>query len=173
MAESRERRLRRWRNWWNGTGAKKIREKKRELGLCQVAFCTRDATGFYCELHRKRQSNTRKVTSLAICKVCYEPRRATETGICKTCTLLGRTAADVQGDPVYQEWERTVKAWKASGETMGDFASALGIKRETLRYWSDRFRRIERRERPEPAANVGQIPGWVTAKKREAKRGKK
>lgn len=68
-----------------------LRKQKKRLGLCRVLFCTADAGDeWHCERHKQRHSERRKGLETARCTVCGEPRRKTETGVCRTCTLLGR-----------------------------------------------------------------------------------
>src|SRR5882724_2585971 len=54
-------------------------------------------------------------------------------------------------------WRSRIAAWRASGQTVEAFAEDQGFTVGTLRWWSSRLRREERRQAAEPAVRLARV----------------
>ena len=131
---NRKEQLRQWRALWNET-ARKLRRKKRELGLCRQIMCTQPAKGWYCEKHQSRANLDRKAYAMARCNACGDMRKDLGTGICQTCTLLGRQPTG----PTTTDWIRRVAQWRVSGLTRAEWCAEMGIDAAELAKWSEQI----------------------------------
>src|SRR4051794_41554293 len=63
---------------------------------------------------------------------------------------MGQAAA--QGEAY---WRVQVEAWRASGQSRGEYCAAHGLSRKTFGWWAWR---LDRQGRPAPAGTAGEFP---------------